>query len=359
MQNFFNFPETLHNWICIDPGYKIKIPISRYDGFFDGSCFKFCEFNTDGTSGMDEINTLDDAFLQTNIGKAIKQKYNITNFDLRKATLDILIQCYQDYGAKNTPNIAIVDFMESASVPEFKALKNYFINEGYPTEICDIRKLKMKKDGLWFNNFKIDLIYRRAVTDEILNHKTEIKDFLKAYSSHAVCTVGPIRSQIAHSKLVFTFLSNPESKKYFTDSENIFIENHIPLTYNFKNNPELIKTLSNNKNDYFIKPHNAYACKGVYCGMDTLQENWDKIISNILSENDDTYLMQKKIEIPKQKFIIDVDGKQKQLNVTIQPYVFNNSLEGFYPRVSTENIITTYRKAVLLPIFQIQPKPYL
>ena len=204
VQNFFNFPEPLHDWINIDPGYisegidisrdhiaelgsdnriksqrmdcpkhNLTIPISRYDGFWDGKLFQFCEFNTDGTSGMDEINTLDEAFLATDLGKEIQQKHNLKNFDLRKATLDILLKCYKEFGGKKEkPNIAIVDFMELATLPEFIALRSYFTKKGgYPTEICDIRKLELKKDGLYHNNFKIDLIYRRAVTDDMLPRK--------------------------------------------------------------------------------------------------------------------------------------------------------------------------------------------
>jgi hypothetical protein len=353
VQKCFNFTQELHDWICIDPGYNIKIPISRYDGLFDGTTCKFCEFNTDGTSGMDKINTLDNAFIETNTGKEVINKYNLTNFDLRQSTLNILLKCYNDFDKKKKPNIAIVDFLELGMVAEFKALKNYFISKGYPTEVCDIRKLQLKKDGLWYNNFKIDLIYRRAVTDEIVRYKDDIKDFLKAYTSHVTCTVGPIRSQIVHSKLIYTFLSSNKSKKYFTDKEYSFIKTHIPETNIITNDPTLINKLLNNKDDYFVKPHNAYGCKGVYCGMDYSSKSWNLIINKILSEDNNKYLMQKKINIPKGDFVINSEGKKKEFNITLQPYIFNNILEGFYPRVSVDKVISTSTNASLLPIFHM------
>ena len=45
IQDFFDFNETLKDWINIDPGYEPSIPFSRYDGFWDGETYRFCEFN--------------------------------------------------------------------------------------------------------------------------------------------------------------------------------------------------------------------------------------------------------------------------------------------------------------------------
>ena len=65
---YFNLPDPLDEWVNINPGYNTQIPISRYDGFWDGEHCRFCEFNTDGTSGMDEVNILDEIFLKHRYG---------------------------------------------------------------------------------------------------------------------------------------------------------------------------------------------------------------------------------------------------------------------------------------------------
>ena len=354
VQKYLDFSEELHEWIMADPGYDVSVPISRYDGFWDGKIIKFCEFNTDGTSGMDEIATLDKAFFDTKIGEQFKEEYSPENFDLKKATLEVLLQSYKSYGGNKKPNIAITDFLESATNSEFRSLKNYFIEQGYNTEICDIKKLKFKGKELWHNDFKIDLIYRRAVTDELWQYRKDVKVFIEACKKRTVCVAGPLRSQIIHSKLIFTFLCDPKSQKYFTEEENKFLQEHIPWTAKLSDDPELINKIVKNKDDFFIKPHNCYGCEGVYCGADTPVEEWKTIINDLLASNPDCYLVQEKIDIPRENYIVDSDGNTNEFNVNIGPYVFNNTLVGFYTRVSINNVITTNRQAQLLPFFVVK-----
>jgi hypothetical protein len=353
IQDFFDFDKTLKNWISIDPGYEPSIAFSRYDGFWNGETYCFCEFNTDGTSGVDEINIMDEIYLQTKIGQKLKDKYNIRNFDMRNATLQTLLKYYKMFGKNDTPNIAIVDFTESATGGEFESLKNYIIKSGYNCEICDIRKLKYSNNKLWHNDYKIDLIYRRAVTDEMLNFKDEINDFIKAYKEHAVCVAGPLCSQIVHSKKIFTFFSNDISKKYFTDEEMSFIEKHLPYTKRLVNDPVLIKKLIDNKDEFFIKPHNSYGCKGVISGSESSPEQWEEDIKEILNTKNDSYLIQKKIEIPKITLISDPNGNLETYKINLGPYIFAGELIGFYGRVSKHDIITTHNEGLILPLFYL------
>ncbi|MCP4176651.1 MAG: hypothetical protein GY756_02695 [bacterium] len=353
IQDFFDFNETLRDWINIDPGYEPSIPFSRYDGFWDGETYRFCEFNTDGTSGMDEINIMDEIYLKTKIGQNLKNKYDIRSFKMRDATLQTLLKYYKMFGRTDTPNIAIVDFTESATGGEFESLKNYIIKSGYNCEICDIRKLKFNKGELWHNNYKIDLIYRRAVTDEMLKFKDQINDFIEAYKEHAVCVVGPICSQIIHSKKIFTFLSSKISEKYFTNEEILFIKDHLPYTKRLINEPVIIEELINDKDKFFIKPHNSYGCKGVISGPESSLKDWKRDINEILDSENDSYLIQKKIEIPKITLISNPEGDLETYKINLGPYVFAGELIGFYGRVSKHDIITTHNEGLILPLFYL------
>ncbi len=348
---YFNLPDPLDEWININPGYNIQIPISRYDGFWDGENYRFCEFNTDGTSGMDEVNTLDEIFLNTGMGKYLKKLYSLKNFDLRLSTLETILAAYKMFGAKRTPNIAISDFLDLATLPEFKALKDYFTEQGYPTEICDIRHLKYKNGSLWHNDFKIDLIYRRAVTDDMFPRKDDIKEFLKAYRDKAVCVVGPLCSHIAHTKIVLTFLSSPLAENLFTDEEITFIKNHVPWTKALTDDPAFIAEIISNKNDFFLKPHNSNSGKGVHAGEEFDTESFKKEIYQILENKNQNYIVQRKIPIPTDYFISDAKGTLKKYKVNVSSYVFNNKITGFFTRVSSGSVINTDRGALVVPMF--------
>lgn len=351
VSSFYNFSDELNEWIGIDPGYSMSVPISRYDGFWDGKSFRFCEFNTDGTSGMNDIRILDDSFLCTDLGKEAANKLNLQRFDLPKSLLETLIKTYRDFGGKGVPNIAITDYTEKGTSDEFLYLRDYFISQGYPTEICDIRNFELKSDGLWHKNFKVDLIYRRAITDDIISYAKESKVFLDAYRKRAVCVVGPLRSHVIHSKQTFTFLNGQLSEKYFSSEELLFIRERIPWTRRLSDSSINLRDIIANKDDYFLKPHNSYATEGVICGSDTKHEEWEKTINSILDLKDERYLIQKKIDIPRHSFSIDDSGSMKVFNVKLDPYMFGGKFSGFYTRISNKNIIALNHQGMLLPCF--------
>lgn len=73
--------------------------------------------------------------------------------------------------------------------------------------IADITDLKYNKDdnALMYGDTKIDMVYRRAVTSEIIEKYDETIEFINAYLNNAFVCVGSFRSQIAHNKNIFAF----------------------------------------------------------------------------------------------------------------------------------------------------------
>jgi len=345
---FFDFPTELYDLLQIDPKYSINIPITRFDAFYsskDNSLF-FCEFNTDGTSGMNETNTMEECFLGTEIGKQLADKYSLSQCELRKSLLNMFLENYRFFDGSNKPTIAIVDFMDKATIAEFEALKDVFIKEGYDTVIWDIRNLSYKNKRLWCNEKSIDLVYRRAVTSDILARHDEIPEFIEAYKNNAFCLVGSFRSEAAHSKLVFTFLTSEIAEKFFAHEEIEFLKTHIPKTWKLtsKDNSFNIQLFSQ-KEKFLVKPHNSYGSQGLYMGKDCSSEEWQNIIEENMDKN---YIVQEVINIPQEEFVTS-QGTTEKLKANLSPYLFNGKLTGFYTRVSTIDIISTSRGGALLP----------
>ena len=119
------------------------------------------------------------------------------------------------------------------------------------------------------------------------------------------CVAGPLRSQIVHSKLSFLFLTSALAEKYFSKEENKFIRNHVSWTKRLIDAEHLIQGIIENKDEYFLKPHNSYATDGVICGADSSQEDWVRFIEGIFKLKNNLYLVQKKIDIPKHTFAVD------------------------------------------------------
>jgi len=345
---FFDFPTELYELLQIDPKYSINVPITRFDAFYnnkDNSLY-FCEFNTDGTSGMNETNTMEECFLGTEIGKQLADKYSLSQCELRKSLLNIFLENYRFFGGSNKPTIAIVDFMDKATIAEFEALKDVFVKEGYDTVIWDIRNLSYKNGQLWCNEKRIDLVYRRAVTSDILARYDEVSAFIEAYKNNAFCLVGSFRSEAAHNKLVFTFLTSEIAEKFFSYEEIEFLKTHIPKTWKLTSKDSSFNTqLLSQKEKFLVKPHNSYGSQGLYMGKDCSSKEWQNIIEESTDKN---YIVQEVISIPQEEFIIS-QGAAEKLKVNLSPYLFNGKLTGFYTRVSTIDVISTSRGGALLP----------
>ena len=66
-RKLFGFPKELEEMICRRPEYSVLLPVCRLDMFFDEKTgdFKFCEFNADGSSAMNENRIMTEAYRKT------------------------------------------------------------------------------------------------------------------------------------------------------------------------------------------------------------------------------------------------------------------------------------------------------
>lgn len=348
VRKLYNFDPRLEEAMEVSPGYETLVPIARYDGFYnreDGSLV-FCEFNADGSSGMNETNTMEEAFLATEVGQKFQAQFGLEYCELRRSLLHTLLSNFHegDRGDKE-PNIAIVDWEGIGTIHEFRALQEVFQEQGYATVICDPREVEFRAGQLWYRDFPIQLVYRRVVTTELLERWEEVQDFIGAYRAGAFIMVGSLRTELAHSKLAFCLFSDPAYSKYFTPQEREFLAAHIPWTRKLTSDPELFREAGAKKDQLVLKPFNSYGSRGVIVGSDCSQSRWEDYLRKYADRN---YLVQEKITIPEKKFLT-APGKEEKLKINLSTFLYNEKLAGFYTRVSQDEVITTNRGAALVP----------
>ncbi|MCF7857703.1 MAG: hypothetical protein K9N07_00050 [Candidatus Cloacimonetes bacterium] len=352
-RKFFGFSKTMEDLILIDPGYKNPAPVARLDIFYDGD-FKFCELNGDGTSAMNEANTLEQIFSDSAVIAELRKKYDIRYYELFFSFLSELLKIYREFGGKGKPSIAIADFMGLGSNEEFESFKEAFEQKGHKTIICDPRDMEYRDGKLYVGNFKIDLVYRRAVNKEVELRIEECSDLIQAYKEKAVCVVGPFRSQIMHNKIFFEVLTSEAKTDFLNSQERDFIHKHIPKTFQVhKNNLSKILT---DKDNYLLKPKDLYAGKGVICGLDQNKEDWERSLRQAAASND--YLLQKFCNFT-QKEITVSENEQfnvKNLKTTLGLFIYNGKFSGLYSRVGSRNVIAGIQESISLPSFVYKPK---
>ncbi|MCR5484487.1 MAG: hypothetical protein K6F09_02720 [Clostridiales bacterium] len=341
----FPFSKELRELILSGVHYKTYIPISRIDIFFNEETgdFKFCEINTDGTSAMNEdriLNSLlplNTAFMNAAEGE---EYYSFELFDSWVAEFKNIYDTY-DNKRTDSPHVAIADFNDRGTANEFIRFEEAFKRNGISAEICDIRSFSYKNGSLKSPSGKrVDAVYRRAVTADIMDRYDEVTPFISAVKDNAVCVIGSFPTQIIHNKYIFAVLHFDETKKLLSKSENDFIAAHIPATYVL--NDENIEKFdaAQNRSSWLIKPFDLYASRGVYAGIDLSPKEWKNVLSKGSGKN---YLLQEYCP-PYVSENIDFSEKDAEIrgfrNIT-GLFCYNRKFSGIYSRLSKGGIISS------------------
>ena len=349
-RKLFRYPKMLEDLILHYPGYDMPVPICRYDMFYNGKDdYVFCEFNTDGSSSMNEDDIIGEIMLDSKAHEKLSEKYQLKQFELFESWVDKAYEIYKSADqAVDKPNVAILDFTGLGITNEFARFKKTFEDKGFNCEIVDPRDVVYKDGKAYKGDFRLDLVYRRAVTVEMIRRYEEIKDFIEAYLNNAFVMIGSFRSQIMHSKLIFKIFRDPMTKEILTDEENKFLEAHIPFT-EILENQEDYDTVLENKDKYILKPFDSYSSDGVYAGQEHNREEWKEILDKAY-QND--YIYQDYFNMDKVDFVeYDKEGK---LHITpfsfvMGMYIYAEQFQGLYTRIGNAALISGARDYYTTP----------
>ena len=360
-RGLFPFSKELEELILLPPAYDGNLAICRLDLFYDKDSgdFRFCEINTDGTAAMYRDLEMRKALGFIPAHKAVEEAFELEPFELFDSWVQTFLSLYGTYGKKKeNPFVVMADFLENATIKEFEEFERSFKKTGVDCEICDIRTLKYTDGALYTaQGKKIDAIYRRAVTADIMAHFEEVKDFVNAVRDDAVFIAGAFVTQIIHNKWIFHVLRHDMTKAILTKEEFDFVEKHIPLTLELTPEYISLEEVRSTKDRWIIKPMDAYASKGIYAaGKDYSQEDWDKLTGDLYGTG---YLCQ---EYCRQYLTDNIDfawGDGEWHPYINMPglYVYNRKFAGVLMRMACEeNIIVAHDNERTVPVFVVKGK---
>lgn len=337
----FGFPKFIEELIEIDNGYGVNIPIARFDLFYeDKDNFMFCELNTDGSSAMNEDYIFSNIMLESLALEDFSKDKKVSAFELFRSWVRESIKIYKKIDdPKEKPNVAIVDFKESATDMEFLEFQKAYRDEGYSCIIADPRDLTYRDGGLYHEDYRIDLVYRRMVSYEIIDNRDEITDFLTAYRERAFVCIGSLKSQVIHNKIFFKILHDEDTLAYLTEEERDFVKKRIPYTGIFAGSEEIFNKVLDGKDKYIMKPMDLNASQGVYVGRDFSDEEWEKRLGESFDKD---YIYQEYFDPFERDFLLKTDNgfEADSFKTTIGLYMYNEKLKGLYSRIGQETIIS-------------------
>lgn len=360
-RKLFGFEERLERLILRPNHYGCALPIARIDIFFneDDFSFKFCEFNADGSSAMNEDKELNQAIKLTSTYNEFIKKYNVRTFELFNSWVKAFMDIYRTYDrAVENPYVAIVDFFNGDISREFTTFKKAFEDNGIECEICEITELRYE-DGKLLSpaGRQINAIYRRAVTCDIMRNYDKVLPFIHAAENNDVCLIGDFKTQVIHNKIVFKVLHDDMTSAFLTDEEVQFIKEHIPYTASLTQEQVKKHDVLNTKDKWVIKPEDSYASKGVYAGVEGMtDEEWEK---EVMENIDNHYLLQEYCE-PYATWNIDIthdeNAKYKKYSNITGIYMYGGEMAGLYSRIAKNSIISTQYSEMSLPTIIVSEK---
>ncbi len=281
-RTIFDFDPRLQELILLPRGYDALLPFARVDTFLneDTMEIKFCEFNADGSSGMNENREITHSIENTATYQEFARRHQVRPCELFEAWVDEFIAIYQSSErAKENPRFAICDYLDHGVVDEFKLFAGLFKERGFDCTVADVRDLAFDGETLTDSEgLPIDAIWRRSVTNDVIEFWDQSQALINAVRAQKVTLIGSFAGHIVHDKQIFKTLFDPATKALLTDEENDFIAKTVPQTTFLDSAYINLDEVCANKDGWIIKPTDHYGADNVYAGCFFQQDEWEQLV---------------------------------------------------------------------------------
>ncbi|TNE68570.1 hypothetical protein EP331_15570 [bacterium] len=333
---------------------------ARFDAFMTVDNFKFVEINAESPAGIGYCAEMAKIYQNSRIMKDFVKKYPVRFINPLEHLIHGLLRTYHEEfeGKEERPTFAIVDFLDVPTYNEFLIIQEYLERLGYPCEICDPRKLELKDGWLYANGKKIDILYRRLLTNEFWEIKDDCPALLEGYKQQKTCFLNSFRSKMVHKKAIFSLLTDPKYTRVLNNLQLQAIREHIPWTRrlgfkttNYKGKMvDLLEMVRDNKDQFVIKPNDEYGGKGVFLGQDVTQSTWESALDTGIKEG---FVVQEIVNIHREGFINRVNGNWENVPtvVDLDPYINGPMVGGCLTRTSASNLANVTAGGGSLPMF--------
>jgi hypothetical protein len=338
--------EMERRMALVNPGFACPAVTTRLDAFVFGDEVKFVEYNAENPSSLTDQAGLNDVLFEVRALQALAERYRLRQFDPAQALLRALLETYREWGGRDVPHVAILDWMDLPTANEFILMRNYFVARGIPTIICTPDELEYSGGRLRRKDFRIDLVYKRIIIHEYLARYDETHPLARAYINGDVCLVNPFRCKMLHKKACLELLTDDAHAGWFTSEEREVIRNCVPWTRRVAERSttyrgrsiDLIEHIRKHRDGFIIKPNDDYGGHDIFLGHRSTEAEWDAAISVALGGD---FIVQEIIELHTEEFPIFTEDKWsiQPMFVDTNPFIFRGRVEGALVRLSDSPVV--------------------
>jgi uncharacterized circularly permuted ATP-grasp superfamily protein len=333
---------------------------ARMDAFLTSTSFKFVELNAESPAGVGYTHRMAQIYRELPVFQQFVKSYPVRFVSPLEHLIHGLIRTYHEEfeGAVEKPTFAIIDFQNIPTVHEFNIVKEYLERLGYPCEIADPRDVECRDGWVYVNGRKIDILYRRLLTNEFLEIKDQCPAFLEGYKAQKTCYLNSFRTKLVHKKSIFSFLTDPRYTGILNTVELQTIRNHIPWTRKLRDQNtiykgqtiNLLEYVARHRADFVIKPNDEYGGKGVVLGFAATDQEWAQAINEGIQFG---FVVQEVVDISREPFLLQTAAGWQSVPtvVDLDPYLNGPMMGGCLVRTSSTNLANVTAGGGSLPVF--------
>lgn len=322
----------------VDPGYSYLAVTSLLDTQIHNGSLHVVDYAADTPIGVAYNEALSNVYYDLPPVKEFRKKFPLTKLGGIKPLLQGLLKAYKEFGAKNHPNIAILEFRaphQSPDTSDYAPIAEFFRKEGYATEIVGPDQLEYRNGVLRKGDFPIHLIYRRMRVSEFLVRFDLNHPLVRAYRDRAVCIVNSFRSELAQKKAIFELLTDENVTASFPATEKKAIRDFLPWTRVVQSSKttykeevvDLPEFILSNRERLVLRPNDDSGEMQSYQGAELDNNGWERALKTATRNR---YVVQEATAPATFEFPVHRWGsmEMKQMQVDVQPHLSLGRVNG-------------------------------
>ena len=329
---------------AVDPGYPYLAVTSLMDTHLNNGTLRFVGYAADTPAGAIYGEALNNIYYDAPPVKEFRKKYNLAQVAGSRPLLSSLLKAYKEFGGKEKPNIAILEFrhtFQSAEAREYMLITEMFRREGYEAEVVSPDQLEYRNGVLRKGNFNIHLIYRRLRVSEFLVRFDLNHPLVRAYRERAVCVVNSFRSELTQKKAMFDLLTDEKITSSFPAAERKAIREFIPWTRvvtagktTYQDQVvDLYEFITANRERLLLLPNDDSSDRRPFVGAELDSGAWDRALRTAARGG---YVVQETTDQLRTEFPIARYGEiqMRELKVDVHPHTYLGRVNGVSSWVS-------------------------
>ncbi|WP_437680099.1 hypothetical protein [Sorangium sp. So ce131] len=333
---------------AMDPGDGPFLTVGRLDMLVTEGGFHFIELNADSPAGITDQLLIEQTLMALPHVARVRSRPFVRTPAPHLGLLRALREAYAGWGGREPrPTIAIVDWATVDTRAEFKVLADLFAAEGHRTLILDPAELEVGGGRLSARGEKVDLVYRRVITQELLSRCGLDHPLLRATRDRAACVANSFRIKPLNKKASFAVLSAPEFSGLFSPEQRAAIAAHIPWTRRVKpgrvawrgREVDLLELLEAEQESFVLKPNDDYGGKGVLLGWQTSPAVWRGAVRGAGADPEQRMIAQERSRSRTLRAPTFRGGiVEEEVYFDLCPFVFAGRMEGAMVRLSASAV---------------------